>query len=327
MEITYDLIIKYLMPKENNYHVIENKNIIITETHSKQNLNDINLNHESNLEVIKSKTKSLIETNSDFLNNKNNQYIYYIDYPKKFISIFPTNFFRYNIINNNLQLSFLNSILILLNDDKLLNNNELLNDTKLLNSLLDDLIKNYSKKKISSVIKNYNKKYFKELISINNNFSNTNSIYIVCQYITDILNINIFIFDFELENIYCTYTDNKLNAYKQSILLVNNKTLWEPIIYKKDNDIKTKFNFDDIIIKNLLTNNYDIKYYGSNILNKNFIFNQNFNEDFKNLNKTKLNKMKLEELTILLNKLNITLNQKKIIKKDAIQLILNKINL
>lgn len=83
MEITYDLIIKYLMPKENNYHVIENKNIIITETHSKQNLNDINLNHESNLEVIKSKTKSLIETNSDFLNNKNNQYIYYIDYPKK----------------------------------------------------------------------------------------------------------------------------------------------------------------------------------------------------------------------------------------------------
>ena len=155
-----------------------------------------------------------------------------------------------------------------------------------------------------------------------------------------------------------------MNPFKSTIFLANYDYFWEPIILNKKIDNQKIFNYNDSIIKKLL--NIEVKYYEEIKLNKIFaydnpkdiiskeenkliekeenkiidkkdinnIFISEIEEiDLKKLNKAKLNKMKLNDLIILLKKLdeNVDLENKKskkkiITKNELIELILNFIN-
>jgi hypothetical protein len=185
----------------------------------------------------------------------------------KFESILTSDYYRYGVSTfddkkNNI--SFWTSLLTLLNDDYILNSD----DFSLISEYKNSLIDSHSKK-ISSFLKKYEKNDFREYFKLNPDI-------IIIQYVVDILNINIIIFDlFENENIYAVYKNDVLNPNNDTIILANYQNYWEPIM-KKD---KKKFNYDDDIIKIIL--NHDVKYYSQENINKKFSFSLNSNKNIK----------------------------------------------
>jgi len=143
----------------------------------------------------------------------------------KFESILTSDYYRYGVSTfddkkNNI--SFWASLLTLLNDDYILNSD----DFSLISEYKNSLIDSHSKK-ISSFLKKYEKNDFREYFKLNPDI-------IIIQYVVDILNINIIIFDlFENENIYAVYKNDVLNPNNDTIILANYQNYWEPIM-KKD---------------------------------------------------------------------------------------------
>lgn len=364
MEINYKLILKYLSPDNS----INKENINSDE--NKVNESENSEYHSSSFleSNPKSKSSDFIknENNSNFITKKN-LYNYSTNFPLKFQNIFSDKYYRFGITvfdNNNNNISFWSSLLTLIDIDKKFiipyENDEI----NIINNFKNELIDKYSKKGLSACLKKFDKNDIKERIKLIPD-------YLIIQYIVDIININIFILDFKTETINIIYNEIIMNPLKPTIILANFDFYWEPIILNKKSDNQKIFNYNDSIIKKLLNN--DIKYYEESKLNKHFncdspkniIINENNklsiinskndalfvepseevkiienipnnttdNEEFKNLNKTKLNKMKLDDLIILLKKINntIDINNKKskkkmITKKELIELILNQFN-
>jgi hypothetical protein len=222
-------------------------------------------------------------------NNTNNY-----NFLNKYNSIFSNEYYRSGVLTfdkykNNI--SFWTSILLLLENKYFLNNNDI-SDIILYKH---NLIELYSKK-ISNFVKKYEKNDFKEYLKLNPDI-------IIIQYIVDILNINIFIFDFYNNDniIYSIYKNDYINPANDTILLANYQTFWEPIMC----DNKKKFNNNDTIIKNVL-NYINIKYYSQENINKIFtIYNNSNNNNDINLTIKKLDKMKKCDLVKILNDNNI----------------------
>lgn len=287
MEITYDLIIKYLVNKQ------DIKNIFTTQ--------------------------------------KN---VYNYTFNNKFKLLLNDKFFRLGVTthNNNNNISFWTSILYLLDEinyTNQVNNNE--ND--IIDTFKEYLVNRYKKSLLDTIIKKTDKISIKDkLVHEPDN--------ICLQYITDILDITLLIFDFKNDEINILYHNTVLNPLKPIYLLSKYDHFWEPIMFlETNNNIKKVFNYNDNIIKNILNNNL-IKYYEfednpkeyqlikniNEIIINEKVLNNNDNNIIINIKyeKDELKKKKNTELHDICEKLNISITKKEL-KNELINKIL-KIN-
>lgn len=281
--------------------------------------------------------KYLSKNNNEKINFSNKKHIitYCDKFPDKFHNLLQNKFYKYGVTifnKNNVNISFYTSLLTLLNN-------------KFLTFTLDEeleYLKNFKihiKENIDShIFSNYlenwlatNKIDKKDIID--------NITYCI-QLLSELLDINIVIFDFKNKNIKIAYPDELCNPWKPIIILSNYEELWEPIMY----DSKRTFSYNDINIKKLL-NDGEVEYYENNLINKKYILNENIktlidniqikiNEPFEasdtfikteiknNDEMNILNKKNKNELFDMCKTKNIKVNTK-MLKKELIELILN----
>ena len=331
MDINYEIIIKYLSKK-----------------------------------VINVNDKQKYNQQTSFITQKN-IYTYSHTFPAKFKELLTDKFYKYGITvydNENNNISFWSSIITLLDKNFII---PYINDEcELINQFKLQLIELYNKKLLSDFIKKYDKNDLRERFKLNPDL-------IVLQYIVDILDINIIIFNFKTETINVLYSKDIMNPWKQSILLANDDMFWEPVMcIKSKNTIIRLFDYNSQTFKKIINNNL-ITYLDGSIIGKKFICINNLSDiieiekkklnimskeskllldnnsdssvhtdediddnkivnifikedDFYGLNKTSMNKMKISELIILTNKLNIVITKKNPTKAILMESILNKIN-
>jgi hypothetical protein len=322
--------------------------------------------------IIKYLSKKVINVN----NKKNNQqslfitqkniYTYSYTFPIKFKELLTDKFFRYGITiydNENNNISFWSSIITLLDKNFII---PYINDEcEIINQFKIQIIELYNKNLLSDYIKKYDKNDLRERFKLNPDL-------IVLQYIVDILDINIIVFNFKTETINVLYSNDIMNPWKQSILLANYDMFWEPIMcIKSKGTIIRLFNYNSqtfkkiinnliinlnetiigkkfICINNLsdileiekkklnimskksnllLDNNSDSSVHTDDDIDDNKIVNIFIKDDeFYGLNKTTMTKMKISELIILTNKLNIVITKKNPTKAILMESIINKIS-
>ena len=219
---------------------------------------------------------------------------YILSYLKKY------NRYGVNIYdNNNNNISFWTSLLTVLNDNFniSIDNNEI----ALINTFKNDLIDKYSKSKLYFKV---DKSDIREQLKLVPNIN-------ILQYISDILNYTFLICDIKDDKFYIVYNSTYLNSKHNIIILSKHDNLWEPIM----NNNKKIFNYDDII--HLLNDN--ILYYDNIKITK-----LNFEDvSIEKINKTKLTKMKINEVIELCERFNISLPEK-YNKNILINLVLEK---
>jgi hypothetical protein len=212
-----------------------------------------------------SKTKS---KPNNFITHKN-IFNYSINFPIKFKNILTDKFYRYGITindNENNNISFWSSVLTLIDKNFIIPYSS--DEQELIVQFKTQLIEKYSKSKLSSFIKKLDKNDLRERFKLDQD------IYTI-QYLVDILDINILIFDWETENIYSVYHKNMMNPWKKTILLAKFKNYWEPIIMIKiKGETEKLFDYNNIIIKKILTTNNLINYFEGDKINKQFILNE-----------------------------------------------------
>lgn len=332
MEINYDLIIKFLVKK--------------------------NINSDNN---VKQKTKS-----NTFITQKS-IFNYSANFPDKFRDLFTDKFYRYGITthdyeNNNV--SFWSSVLTLIDKNFIIPYNT--DEISMINQFRTQLVDKYTKSKLSSILKSFDKNDLRERFKLDPDIC-------TLQYVTDILDINLIIFDFESSNVYSVYHKDIMNPWKQTLLLTKFKTYWEPLMMVKNKgETQRLFDYNDNVIKKILQTDKLIEYYEKDKLDKDFMFIDNINdlitiekkklniidpepqaeliedssdsdssvktddetnlfvkedelENIKKLNKSKINKMKVQELWDIIGKLNIVIEKKNPTKSVLMDSILTKI--
>jgi hypothetical protein len=281
--------------------------------------------------------KYLVKKNS-FITPKNN-YTYASSFPENFRELLNDKFFRCGVLTDN-NLSFWSSLLNILQKNFVTSVDN--DEVEIINHFKNQLIDKYKKSNISSFLKEFEKNDFREMFKTPNN----NCI----QYIADIIDINIFIFDFESNKILSFYKNDKMNPWKPSIILASNKNNYEPIMYEKD-EVQKIFNYNNEVFKNLITSNLiesykkDYDFINSindilkiesdkfNIVNDLIIddsetdelFINDIYDEIKSMSKYKMNKMKINELLEITKKINIDVT-KKPTKALLIEMINNKVN-
>ena len=216
----------------------------------------------------------------------------------------------------------------------------------------------YKKSKISSFLKEYEKIDMRERFKLDIDL-------VILQYIVDIMDINFMIFDFETENTEVLYKKDIMNPWKQTLLFAKFENMWEPImLIKPKGEIQRTFDYNNINVKKILFTPNLVKYYNGDKIKKEYIYIDDISDvieiekkqlnkiDLKNdlnvdsdssvkthsetddiissyssLNKTKLNKMKVNELEPIVTKLKITIDAKRITRQIMIDNIVNKLNL
>jgi hypothetical protein len=279
MEINYELIIKYLCPKD---------------TFEKDGVTVKGVNNFS------------------------------VNFPDKIKNIFTDKFYRYGIQvydKTKTNISFWSSLLSLINKDFIIPYNT--DENQLIVEFKNQILDMYGKSKLSKSIKNIDKIELREKLKLEPD-------YVVLQYLADILDMNFIIFDFITFEISTLYFKEIMNPLNKTLLFSKNNNIWEPIMLQMDNDIIKKiFDYNDNIIKKILTE-HNITYYENK---KEFIFNDNSSEDsvhtesedkYKNINKTKLIKMKVPEIQELCKSLKIEIKSK-MTKSVMIDLILEEV--
>lgn len=323
MEINYDLIIKYLVKKTDN---------------------------------VKPKIKS-----NTFLTQKS-LYNYSTNFPDKFKELFTDKFYRYGITTHdyeNTNVSFWSSLLTLIDKNFIIpyNNDEF----SLINQFKNQLVEKYMKSKLSSINKSFDKNDLRERMKLDPDIC-------ILQYLCDVLDINLLIFDFESINVYSVYHKDMMNPWKQTILLSKFKNYWEPIMMiKNKSETKRLFDYNDNVIKKIIHTENLIEYFEKNKTDKEFMFLSNINdvmlierkklkipetqliedsessvktddddennifvkkdelEKIGKLNKSKINKMRVQELWDIIGKLNIIIEKKNPTKSILMDSILSKI--
>jgi hypothetical protein len=258
MEISYDLIIKYLLPK--------------------LELNNTNFVYKSTLPNIM----------SDSFPTKIKSYLK--DYNRYGVNI-------YDLHNNNI--SFWSSLLTLLNEQFNVSIDH--SDIEFINKFKNDLVDKYSKSKLQFKI---DKIDIREQLKLIPNIN-------ILQYISDILKYSILIADIKDDKFYIIYNLTYINSNHNILIMSKYDNFWEPIM----NHNKKIFNYEDVshILDNVL--------YYDNI--KEIKLNpENF--ELEKINKTKLTKMKINEVVELCKQINITLPEK-YNKNILINLVLEKI--
>jgi hypothetical protein len=331
MEINYEIIIKYLCNKT-----------------TKSNDNKIQQNTYS------------------FVTQKN-IYTYANTFPEYFKTLLSEKFYRYGITthdNDHNNISFWISIITLLDKNFLIPYT--FDEISMVNQFKNQMVNSYDKNKLSDFIRKLDKNDIRERFKINPDL-------FVIQYISNILDINIWIFNFNIEKINVVYPKDIMNPWKQSIFLANYNIEWEPIMcLKSKGSITRLFDFNHINFKKIMYMN-DITYLDGDKINKKYIYMDNINDviqqekkilgfdiknlliddnesdssvcinkteedttgffikndeldEIKQLNKTKINKMKVSELTDLTKKLNIVISKQNPTKSILIMEIMNKLD-
>ena len=278
---------------------------------------------------------------SDNFVTKKNLFTYANTFPDKFQIYLNEKFYRFGItvFDNNNNISFWSSLLSLIDKDFCIPYNT--NENQIINQYKNELLDNYK------VLKDKKHKIFTDKSLLREKLDKEPDFELL-EYIVTILDINFIIFDFKSTNIYSLYNGTKLNPFKSILLFAKYDNIWEPIMIIKDKvNIQKSFNYNDYIIKKLLDSS-EISYYDDqkeyNIMSPTEVFNmekeklckstENKVDDifvnpnianYKTLNKTKLTKMKLEEVNKIIQELNITVPNVKSTKSVLIELVLNKI--
>ena len=262
-----------------------------------------------------------------------NIYTYLKTVPSKFQELFCDKTYKYGITihdNNNNNISFMTSLLTLL-DSKFIvpfNNDEL----SIVNNFKKELIDKYPTK--YSIPKNE----ISERLKLEPD-------YILLQYIVDLLDINMIIFDFNNSHIYSLYKNYIMNPLKPTYLFSYNESFWEPIMVNSTKSIIRDFSYNDSMIKKILSE--DIKYYENK---KEFMVNDNINVIMENEKKllkkdeiksntlfikeeptndskmpiTKLNRMTKDKLIEYAVLQDIKDDMSKMLKAKIIELIISK---
>lgn len=301
----------------------------------------MNITYKTIIETLCENKKSnfLFPTKKNLLNNIET-------FPDKFKNILNNKFYRYGIQvydNEQNNISLWSTLIYLLNKKFILmDNNEQISYIELIKKQCI----NYLKKKH----KNFSKrtKFSKQAsIDILNNKSFNP---LLIELLSFIFQINIIVFNFKSNEIHCISSNKILNCMKPFIIVGNYNNFWEPI-HNNNNKI---FKYNDIIKKIL---SEDITYYEEEYLEKDLIIIDNIlellDEEKKNLNikeeilseeseessnlyftnkksivnnytKSKLIKMKKNNLVLLANDLGININSINTPnKKQIINLILD----
>jgi hypothetical protein len=284
--------------------------------------------------------KYLSKNNNEKINFSNKKHIitYCDKFPDKFSNLLQSKFYKYGVTilnKNNVNISFYTSLLTLLNN-------------KFLTFTFDEELE-YLKKFKNNIKENIDShvfsNYFENWLASNkiDKKDIIDNITYCIQLLSEILNINILIFDFKNKNIKITYSDESCNPWKPTIILSKYDELWEPIMF----DSKRTFSYNDINIKKLL-NDGEIEYYESDTINKKYILNENiktliddiqikFTQSAELFDSTEtfikietkdndeintLNKKNKNELIDICKLKNIKVTTK-MLKKEIIELILN----
>lgn len=279
--------------------------------------------------IIKYLSGKNIKDKIETFTTQKNIYNYSITWPDQFKNLFTDKFYRYGVTvydNDNNNISFWSSIVTLLYNEFVISYTE--DEITIINNFKTQILDKYESKKLSSFIKKLDKNDFRERFKL---CSDSN----VLQYIVDILNINLVIFDFKDNTISSIYPDEIMNPWKTIILLSKYDNLWEPIMLNNSKgDTQRLFDFNNLIIKKILYTTDLIKYYSNekvfNISNDiNYII-ENENSKINNVvisekyDLKKLKKMKLSELSEISKELNIVISEKKPTKEILINLIIKK---
>jgi hypothetical protein len=266
--------------------------------------------------------------------SQKNIYTYLKTIPSKFQELFCDRTYKYGITvhdSNNNNISFWTSLLTLIDSKFIVPFNE--DEISIINNFKKDLIEKYPAK--YSIPKNE----INERLKLEPD-------YILLQYIVDLLDINIIIFDFKENNINALYKSYIMNPLKSTYLFAYNDSFWEPIMVNSTKLIIRDFSYNDTIIKKILSE--DIKYYENK---KEFLVNDNINVIIENekkllkkeetkssnlfikeepvvlkteLTAAKLTRMTKDKLIEYANTLNINDDMSKMLKTKIIELITNK---
>lgn len=268
MEINYETIISYL--SKNN----------------SKNINTIPFITQKNINTY---VKPLVSTSHEETSSV-------IDFPVVFKNVLTENFFRYGITvydSDNNNISFWSAIITLLDKQYIFPLSYTHTEFEIINQFKTQLIDLYNPKLLCDYIKQYDRNDIKERFKLNPDF-------IVIQYIVEVLDINIIIFDFITETIKAVYPQDIMNPWKQSILLANYNLFWEPIMCKKSKgNIIRLFDYNNQVFKKIINSN--ISYLNDTIIKKKFQFINNIQ-------------------TLITNE-ECILKQKKLIKKDKLDII------
>ena len=191
-------------------------------------------------------------------------------FPDVFKNVLTENFFRYGITvndNENNNISFWSSIITILDKQFVFPLSYTHTEFEIINQFKTQLIDLYNPKLLCDFIKLYDKNEIKERFKLNPDC-------IVIQYIAEVLDINMIIFDFKEETIKAVYPHEIMNPWKQSILLANYELFWEPIMCKKSKGtIVRLFDYNNPVFKKIINTN--ITCLNDTILKKKFNFINN----------------------------------------------------
>jgi hypothetical protein len=316
---------------------------------------------EINYELIikylckKPHTSSTIKPDESTFTTQKNIFNYSTNFPDKFKNILQGKFYRYGVTtcdHDSNNISFWTSLLTIIDKNFVIP--YMSDELSLVNNFKNQLVDKYSKSKLSSFLKSLDKNDLRE------RFKLEPDIYVL-QFIVDVLDINILIFNFEDLNINAVYHKDIMNPWKQTILLSKYKNIWEPImLVRTKGHIERLFDYNDQFLKKMLQIDDLVKYYDGDNIKKKFISTTNIDDivsvekqklkiidtkividenifiehdlpnelpiiqeivETKKLNKTTLNKMKLAELQTKASELKLQSNAK-MTKSMLIELIL-----
>ena len=209
--------------------------------------------------LVKKTDNAKPKIKSDIFITQKSIFNYSTNFPDKFKELFTDKFYRYGITTHdyeNTNISFWSSLLTLIDKNFIIpyNNDEF----SLINQFKNQLVEKYMKSKLSSFNKSFDKNDFRERMKLDPDVH-------ILQYISDVLDINLLIFDFETLNVYTIYHKDMMNPWKQTILLSKFKNYWEPIMMiKNKSETKRLFDYNDNVIKKILHTDNLIEYYEKN---------------------------------------------------------------
>lgn len=217
-------------------------------------------------------------------------------------------YFPYKKIGINKNNSFISSILYLIEDNYKLLSEEEQNKQNI-------IFLNQLKSKWNSLKKVNNNTNITKEDGINNNYEK------IIPIICNVLELNIIMLDFENNKFSVESDSDKINKYKGFVLMAKYKNNYEPII----NGDKKIFSYNELnkevqenIEERCYTDEEILKIEGYSINKDN-----NFKVNLDDYNKTKLNKMKKEQLMNLIDMLKLNVNEKDT-KNTIIELILSQ---
>jgi hypothetical protein len=304
--------------------------------------------------IIKYLAKNQLNNeNSNILTNKNfptqkSIYNYSTNFPERFRDLLSDKFYRYGITmysEDKINISFWSSFLTIVDMKFMIPYN--MDEITMIGMMKEQLLELYNKQKhIKLIDKAELRERFKTDIDITG-----------LQYIVNVMDINMIIFNFETNDINVLYKNDIMNPWKPIILFAKYDRMWEPILMiKSKGEIQRTFDYNNIHIKKILQTEGIIKYYDNikdfvyidivddvvtneknNLCEKLIIIkkeenpsevetedeeiNNMFIKKEKSLTKDELTKMKVIELTELATKMNIVL-PKRAIKSVIIESIL-----